>query len=519
MTAVTAATGRDLWRARVAQTPDREFLMDNGRTWTFAAADDTIRRLAGGLAAEGVTPRMRVLVALGNHAEAFFVHGALRELGAVIVPLVPGLTFAELAFQIGHSAAPALILGEPSASVLAPRLDELPALEILVGEERLPELQAHAPLAAADAPPLDEHSPWAIFYTSGSTGRPKGVVLPAGAFVSAGLGYAERFGFTEDDTYLVTTPMSHAVGGLTAPSMAIRHGGRLAIVDRFSPSRFWDDVAATGATVSIMFPAQLNLLLEVAGPGEGAAPPSTTFRLAITHSPNAAFHRRFGAEIGLCWGMTETGAASTGSIPGDPAEHPAGYVGRPMDGVQLAILDDDLRPVAPGAEGEICLRHRHQMLGYLDDAGATARTLLDGWVHSGDRGRLDADGGLVYRGRIKNMIKRAGENISPEEIEVALDRHPAVAESLVVGVPDALRTEEAAAIVVPSDGGTLDPEQLAAFVGDELARWKAPRYIAIRPGGLPRLPNGKIDRTTIVAELDLAACWDRERARTAGGRP
>jgi crotonobetaine/carnitine-CoA ligase len=298
--------------------------------------------------------------------------------------------------------------------------------------------------------------------------------------------------------------------------MAIRHGGRLAIVDRFSPSRFWADVETAQATVSILFPAQLNLLLEVAGPAADGAAPPTTLRLAITHAPNPAFRRRFGAEVELCWGMTETGAASTGSVPGDAREHPAGYVGMPMDGVELAIMDDGLRPVAPGAEGEICLRHRHAMLGYLDDPDATARVLIDGWVHSGDRGHLDAHGGLIFRGRIKNMIKRAGENISPEEIEFALDRHPAVSESLVVGVPDPLRTEEAAAIVVPSDRGTLDPEQLASFVADELARWKAPRYIAIRPEGLPRLANGKIDRATIVQQLDLDACWDRERTRTAG---
>jgi crotonobetaine/carnitine-CoA ligase len=516
VSSVHAETGRGLWHARVAQTPDRDFLIDGARNWTFAEADESIRRLAGGLAATGITPGMRVLVALGNHAEAFFVHGALRELGAVVVPLVPGLTFAELAFQIGHSKAPVLIFGSPSAAALAPRLHELTSLKITVDEVALAGLLSHDPLPLDQAPPLDEDSPWAIFYTSGSTGRPKGVVLPAGAFVSAGKGFSERFGFTGDDTYLVATPMSHAVGGLTGPSMAIRHGGRLAIVDRFSPSRFWADVNATRSTVSILFPAQLNLVLEVARPVPGAEPSPTPLRLAITHTPNPVFERCFGTKVEVCWGMTETGAASVGSVPGDERERDDGYVGMPMDGVELAIMDDDARPVLPGAEAEICLRHRHSMLGYLDDVDATDRVLIDGWVHSGDLGRLDAHGGLIFRGRIKNMIKRAGENISPEEIEFALDRHPAVAESLVVGVPDALRTEEAVAIVVPSDGRALDPEQLTTFVANELARWKAPRYIAIRPEGLPRLANGKIDRTTIVRQLDLDACWDRERTRTGG---
>src|SRR5690606_12920241 len=150
----------------------------------------------------------------------------------------------------------------------------------------------------------------------------------------------------------------------------------------------------------------------------------------------------FGVEVGLTWGMTETGATSVLSHPGDrPEELGDGYVGTGAHGVEIAIMEG-ARRLQPGAVGEIALRHAHAMLGYLDDPDATARTLVDGWVRSGDLGVLDEHGRLRYVGRIKSMIKRSGENVSPQEVEAALLEHPAVKEALVFGVADPIRTQE-----------------------------------------------------------------------------
>jgi crotonobetaine/carnitine-CoA ligase len=233
-------------------------------------------------------------------------------------------------------------------------------------------------------------------------------------------------------------------------------------------------------------------------------------RLVITHAYLDAFRDRFGVELATVWGMTETGAHCTGTRPG---EHrtlglPPDCIGTPMIGVEAGIFDERGAQLPAGATGELRLRHRHIMLGYLDDPGATAATVVEGWVRSGDAGMMDGDGRLHFRGRLKNVIKRSGENIGAEEVEAVLGEHPAVAEALVFGVPDPIRTEEVGAIVVRRPGARLAPEPLRARAAGRLARWKVPRYVWLVDEPLPRLGNGKIDRMTAIASAALEDAHD-----------
>ncbi|HWH21561.1 MAG TPA: long-chain fatty acid--CoA ligase, partial [Solirubrobacterales bacterium] len=165
----------------------------------------------------------------------------------------------------------------------------------------------------------------------------------------------------------------------------------------------------------------------------------------------------------------------------------------------------------PGTEGEICLRHEDIMLGYLKDPENTAKTVIDGWVHSGDRGLVDEQDRLFFLGRFKNLIKRSGENISPEAVEEALAEHEAVAESMVFGVPDRIRTEEVAAVVVVRE--EVDPAELSDLVAGRIAKWHAPRYVMTTAEPLPRLGNGKFDRPSVVKSFSPQAAWDREGDR------
>lgn len=518
-------TPRDLWRRRIDATPDDPFLIDGSRTWTFGEADVQARRLARGLAELGVGTGHRVLVGMENRAEAVLVHQAVRELGAVLVPLLEGLTFAEAQYQINHSEATILVVDAQLAATILPQLAACPAITRVVrgtvAEDdvapadaheavRLDDLLTREPLEIVALEDYGEFSPWAILYTSGSTGKPKGVVIPAGAFASAGDGYARRYGIRAADNYVLPLTLAHAVGALTAQAVVLQTGCRLTVLDRFSPSRWWQQVRDAGGTFSIMFPAQLNLLLQLDDPS--ATPGSHPFRLAITHVYDERFRQRFGVELAISWGLTETGATSLGTQAGYRGQGGDGYVGTPMAGVEVAVMDPEMRPLGPDRPGEICLRHRHVMLEYLKEPELTAATLdAAGWVRSGDLGQSDSEGGVHFHGRMKNVIKRAGENISAEEVEAALSEHPDVVECLVTGVPDRVRTEEVAAVVVRRPG-TTDADALARFAAERIARWKVPRYIAMREVPLPRLGNGKVDRLGVTEALDLQQFWDRTRA-------
>jgi len=516
-------TARDLWAWRVGETPDRTFLLWEGRSWTFAQTDAIVRRLAGGLASLGVERDTRVLLGVSNRIEMVWLQLALQQLGAVFVPLLGSLTFDELAYQIDHSESVLLVADEPVATTVLPRLGELERVRRIVvtsdvdggvvpaGAVVLDELLSHEPIAP---PPLPGHGHldlMTILYTSGSTGRPKGVMLPTGCIGTVGESFSERYDLGPDDNFILPVTLSHALGAVTAVGIAVVNGARLTVLDRFSPSSWWRRVAEVGATTSILFPAHLNLLLEL----EAAAPAAgeTGMKLLITHAWNDRFRERFGVELATVWGMTETGALCVGSRPGERVVE--NYVGTPMLGVEIKVADDELAPVPAGTAGEICLRGEHVMLGYLKNAEATESTLVDGWVRSGDLGFLDDEGRLYFAGRLKNVIKRSGENVSAEEVEGALAEVPGVAESLVFAVPDRLRAEEVGAVLVAKPGVELDPPAVVQAIAGKLARWKLPRYVAVTPEPLPRLGNGKVDRLRAKQLLDPERSWDRERAEVS----
>jgi crotonobetaine/carnitine-CoA ligase len=268
-------------------------------------------------------------------------------------------------------------------------------------------------------------------------------------------------------------------------------------------------VEASGATISVLFPAHLNLLLEV---DDGSIEKgSSTLRFVVTHAHIPAFVDRFGVELATIWGMSET-LVCVGSDPGYRGELGPGYVGHPFAGGEVGIFDEQFNRLGPYQYGELCLRHPMTMLGYLNDPEATATTLRDGWVRSGDRGYVDHTGRAFFAGRYKAMIKRSGENISAEEVETALVENPDVSECAVVAVPDRLRTEEVGAVVVRRAGTKGDPASMRETCAERLVRWKLPRYILVLDDPLPRLGNGKIDRTSVAAMIDPEAVWDAEKS-------
>jgi carnitine-CoA ligase len=513
-------SNRDLWRWRVQHTPDRRWLWHAGETWTYGEFDLEMRRLASGLRELGVGPGTRVLVGMSTRPETVLTHLALGELGAVRVLLVPGLPLDELMFPIVHSEAPMIVADDPIASMLLEHRDACSSIKQLVvltdGDpgagadvHRFEELAGSSPLAQ-EAPEEDDVQALSyVIYTSGSTGRPKGVMLKAGSLYHCGLGYSDLYSFRADDNYFQPLTFGHSLASIAGLGIPMVTGGSVSLVERFRPSTFWSQVQDSGATISVLFPAHLNLVLET---DDGAMEKgSSSMRYIVTHTDIPAFRDRFGIELGTIWGMSET-LICVGSDPGYRGELGPGYVGHPFAGGEVGIFDEKFTRVGPYQYGELCLRHPMVMLGYLKDAEATAATLRDGWVRSGDRGYVDHTGRAFFAGRYKAMIKRSGENVSAEEVEAALGEHADVAECAVVAVPDRLRTEEVGAVVVRRAGAAADPASLRAQAAERLIRWKLPRYILVRDDPLPRLGNGKIDRTGVAALIDPESVWDAEES-------
>lgn len=519
-----ATTGRACWHSLVQRSGERTYLRVGQQSWTFAEADTQMRSLARGLRSLGVGAGTRLAVGLENTADVVFSHLAVAELGAVMVALVPGLGAAELRYQIDHSEAEVLLLdGRVAEAVLSDPVspgngEETGAVRAVVtrpeSAERVrgaavttfEQLYAHAPLDHAELDGYGPLSPSLLLYTSGSTAAPKGVVLPAAAVADVGRDFAGQFGVTGEDIFLLPFTAAHGVGGLVVPGLVLASGCALVLEPGFSPSRFWSRVAATGATVTLLFPAQMQLLQRFgADPGRG----ESSLRLVITHVYDQAFRDRFGVEVATVWATTEAASHGTGSEQGYAGGRPDGYVGYPFRGTELQIRDSSGAVLPTGEVGEIFVRHPRMMLGYLRDPGATAAVIQGDWAASGDLGSLQPDGALIFHGRLKNMVKRSGENISPEQVENTLREHDSVVEAVVFGVPDPVRTEELAAVVQVRSN--VDPGTLSGFVAERLARWKAPRYVIVTDGDLPRLPNGKVNKVRVRDGFDIESAWDRER--------
>ncbi len=508
---------RDAWAQRVGRSRDKRFLWTEGGVLTFGAAHDQIARIAHGLTDLGIVQGDIVAVAMANRADDLLLHLALQWVGAVTMPVQAAATFEELAFQLNHSQTRFLFAETALLDRLRPRLGELPGLTQLIATDGGPEASGPTLASLRLAEPLpyrtlagySDLSPSALLYTSGSSGRPKGVLVPAGATLSVGEGVRVILSVEARDVVFLPTPLAHAVGLLTALGTCIRCGCALAMVDRFSPSQFWRQADASGATVCCLFPTHLNLLLEAT-----PEPRSTSLRAIYTHAFNAEFVRRFDVDLHMCWGMTETGAMQTMS-EGLRTEPAAGYIGKAMAGVEVGCVGADNQPVPAGAVGELRLNHRHVMIGYHRDPESTAKVKHGDWISSGDLGRVDYEGRAYFEGRAKNVIKRSGENISAEEVENVLLQVPGVRECLVFGTPDPLRAEEVVACLRIDTNARLDAAGLLAQAGERLSRFKLPRFVSISQAPLPKLPNGKLDRQTIVSSFSRDTVWDRERGAGA----
>lgn len=506
-------TLRQFWEDRVEMTPEREFVTCEGRTWTYGEFDRWVESLAVGLRARGVDEGTHVALLLPSGIDLLRLEWALAKLGAVWVPAIPGSTYDEAKYVIEHSRARFLVTDREHWDVLvgggAP--DDLPTTTFLAdGEDDGAGALAAVEEEGATVPPLewtDGESLSMILYTSGSTGRPKGVMIKSSAFPRLGHFMDERMQTGPEDRWYCNLPLFHGAAQMTV-FPAIRSGAALFLRPRFSRSRFLDDVREHRLTAGFLMPGMVSMVLTQPRRDDDA---DNTLRVVYGHVRNEEFSARFGTEIVTVWCSTETMGAGAMAYPGyDPERGPDVIGPRLPEDAEIKVVAEDGHELGPEEPGEFVVRSPNSMLGYYRDEENTAKTLRDGWVYTGDLGTITPTGGVRYMGRIKNVIKRSGENVAGEEVEIVIAEHPAVEDCVVCAVPDPIRTEEVYATV--SRREPVTEGELIAWCRERLSDFKVPRYLKLTDDELPRLPNDKLDRRRISGVADPESTWDRQAA-------
>jgi long-chain acyl-CoA synthetase len=484
----------DLLRSQARRDPERPFVRFMGRALSYGEFDARTDALAGGLAELGVRAGDVVSVFLPNCIEFLEAWWAILKAGGVLGPINPAYTASEAGYIIGHSEAVALVTDARGAGVLARETSGLRSVISIDGggDVRLDEL------ARGDSPtPVRTRDDLAaILYTSGTTGKPKGAMLThRNELVNAAMG-AELLPLGPGDRVGMLLPLFHANAQVVTCVIPMMIGLEIVMWERFSASTFWDAVAELGPVSLSAVPTILAAVLNA----PGAPDERTSLRYAICGAAPLsvelleAFQTRFGIRILEGYGLTETTCVS--SLNPFYGHRKAGSIGLPVRGQEMKIVGEGGARKAAGDYGEIVIKGPNVMKGYLKNPDATAETIRDGWLHTGDIGYVDEDGYFYIVDRTKDMIIRGGENIYPREIEEVLYTYPGILECAVIGVPDSVRGEEVLAIVAPKPGVELDLEALAAFAAERIARYKLPRRFEVREQ-LPKTPTGKISKSSL----------------------
>ncbi len=487
-----AATLAGAVRSAAERWPDRvAWRFDPGETLTFADVDRLTRGYAQVLSDRGVRAGDRVALLLSNEAAFPLTWIALSLLGAAAVPLNTRYQTADAEHVLRRAHVSAIVPGAQFGPLLDRLPPDLPALGRIVPA---PELVAAAGQTdQAGGFGLPEPAGTAnIQFTSGTTGRPKGCVLPHSYWTRLAGSLVGEFPYlSADDVMLTAQPFSY-IDPQWNVAAALLAGAELVILDGFHPSTFWAKVREHQVTYFYCLGAMPGLLLRMpSSPDDRHHRVRVVQCSAIPPTLHATLEKRWDVPWYEAFGMTETGA----DLRVTDADHDelvgTGCLGGPVSYRKVQITGDDGRPVPAGQTGEITLSGPGMMDGYDGDPEATAQVLRDGWFHTGDLGRMDAQGRVYHAGRIKDMIRRGGENVAAREVEEVLLAHPGIRLAAVTAVPDEIRGEEVKAYYVTGDSTEIGPAELAAYCRERLASFKVPRFW--QPAGdLPRTDSERV---------------------------
>jgi acyl-CoA synthetase (AMP-forming)/AMP-acid ligase II len=487
---------------------ERELIVSGADRVTYGAAAESIEEIAAALSSAGLRPGARIAY-MGVPSPGFLLSMAATHVAqGVWMGLNPKYTAAELAHVI-LDAEPSLIIVERDTDALA--MEKITEAMALAGSNAAVQPVDHwrelASLTAqlsepATAPP---EGTALIVYTSGTTGAPKGACLTHVGMVEAARLYAERYGHPELRS-LLNLPINHVGALIDLSSSAIAMEGTLIAMPGFDPAAIPAVMAAERISLLGQVPT-MHLMIEAA---TGYDPTALSHLKHLVWSgasmPRAFIERHHGKgiELSTCYGQTECTGAATFTPPDASIDLLADGVGAPAEDNLIRIVDTEGNELPNGEPGELLIRGDLLMNGYFNRPEATAATLVDGWLHTGDLGLIGEAGDLRLVGRLKEMYKSGGYNVYPREIEVVLEEHPAIEAAAVIAMPDPQWDEVGWAFLMAS--ANVSEADLAAYVRTRLANYKMPKRLIIRPE-LPLLPIGKIDKRQLK-EAALAGAYD-----------
>ena len=499
------------WAEELPEAPCVCF--DSGEEWSFRDAWQIARSRAGAFRTLGVARGEVVLVWLPNGPALIRAWFGLNTLGAIYTPMNVALRGGMLEHVIRNSGASTLIVHHE----LLPRLQSLDtsglrqivvcggdvvALEKNIAQVREADLMNAEPID--ELPAIEPYDIAAVLYTSGTTGLSKGVMVPYAQLATAG--QAAHGYLRSSDRIYIFTPLFHTVG-MSAVFATLSKGACFHLAESFHARTFWHEIKKHGCNRILGLISSMTSYLAKTSP-EGEECPFDFAMMSPITANTARFAAKKGFDYFSAYSMTEVSVPIISSVNSTVF----GSCGRSRSGIECRIVDAADNEVPIGEVGELILRSNlpwTMNAGYLNDAAATASAWRNGWFHTGDAFKQDAGGNFYFVDRLKDAIRRRGENISSIEVELEIATFPGIMEVAVIGVPTEHGDDDVLAIVAPANGNTVRPDELVRYLVDRLPHFAVPRFVRTMES-LPKTPTGKIKKHELRSEGLAAGVWDRE---------
>ena len=507
---------RALVESSVSRTPEKPLFLFKDQKVTYAEVLDSVNRIANGFLDLGIKKGDKVAILLPNCLEFPYCWLAANMIGAVMVPVNNRFVVDEAKYILNHSEAKLLVTSNGHREMIAGIRKGLPFLERIInidnysGEGDVP----YSTLMENSAvlPPVDigEDDLAVLLYTSGTTGNPKGCMASHYYFVNLADIEAELFNLTVEDRVFTAQPFYY-MDPQWNTLMVMTRNATLAFAEKFSTSKFWDEIRHYGITCFYCIGSMTSFLFNMP-PSESDKTHNVRYVQTSGMHPrmHEAWEKRFNVPVYEVYASTETACDMAVTTEMDRKIGTA-FIGRPVYYREAKVVDENEIEVKPREIGEIVLkRARGMMTGYYKDTEATEHAFTGGWFHSGDLGYREEDGGYHFVGRKKDIIRRGGENISASSLEQVLMSHPKILDAAVIPVPDKIRGEEVKAYIVLKSNETAAYEEIAKFCEQNMAAFKVPRYFEFRDS-LPKTPSERVQKKKLIEEkADLTlGCFDR----------